>query len=230
MKAKNQFREFTLSKTDAETPLCQHLEIEIDNKSVRDRYRIPGQYATIRLPGEKPDFFAMSNRPGEKKWSFLVKKSSPLTHRLADLKVNDRIEISPAQGKGFMMKQTVGKNILLLAVGSAIAPIRAVLLQMIENRADYGDITLYYGAIAPEEFAYKSEFGKWKKGGVEIIQTLYPPQPGWKGLSGFVQNHLPKKISPDTAAFVCGMDKMVAQSRQILLSGGLSAKNILTNI
>lgn len=211
-------------KTHRETPFCQYLEILPDNDSVSESYKIPGQYSTLRFSDGQEGSFAMCNPPGEKTWSFLIKKSG------GERVTTGVLEISRAQGNGFQMDRAPGKNILLLAVGSAIAPIRAVLLELLKNRSDYKTMTLYYGAIDPGEFAYQGEFGKWKNRGVEIIQTLFPPNPSWKGLTGFVQNHLPKKISKNTAAFICGMDEMVTQSRFALIQRGVPADDILTNV
>lgn len=217
-------------KTHRETPLCQYLEILPDDDFATQSYQIPGQHTEIRLAGEEPTPFAMSNPPGEKTWSFLIKKSSPMSRQLAELSPLTSLEISSAQGIGFKIDRAKGKNVLLMAVGSAIAPIRAVLLELLKNRSAYKTMTLYYGAIDPGEFAYQSEFGKWKNRGIEIIQTLFPPNPSWKGLTGFVQNHLPKKIPKNTAAFICGMDEMVTQSRVALIQCGVPADDILTNV
>ena len=211
------------------TPTSIHLEVAPDSKMIA-QYKIPGQYAAIGLPSMKEGYFALANPPGEKTFSFLIKKSSPLSEKLAGLKKGDLIAMSEIQGKGFAMDRVLKKHVLLLAVGSAIAPIRAALLAMLQNPANYRSFTLYFGALTAGEFAYADEFPDWRKKGVKIIQTVYPPDPSWKGLGGFVQNHLPKTLPTNTAALVCGMEPMVEASKQKLKDLGMPEKLILTNV
>lgn len=213
----------------SQTPSSTHLEVLPDPKILRS-YKIPGQYSLIRLPGFKESFFALSNPPGEKTFSFLIKKSSPLAEKLAGLKKGDEIELSEIQGKGFDLKQALGKHVLLLAVGSAIGPIRASLLTLLKNPSDSKSLSLYFGALHPKDFAYADEFEEWQKKGVKIIQTVYPPDPSWKGLGGFVQDHLPKTLPTETAALVCGMDRMVQETTQKLIKLGVPKNRILVNI
>ena len=230
-------RKVEITSVREETPTSTHLDVAPDPKMIKT-YRVPGQYVAIRLPprggalgpGPKEGYFALANPPAEEKFSFLVKKSSPLSKKLAGLKKGGLIELSEIQGKGFAMERVRGRHVLLLAVGSAIGPIRAALLHMLKTPGNHQSITLYFGAINAREFAYAAEFSEWKKKGVKLVRTVYPPDPSWKGLNGFVQNHLPKTLPADTAALLCGMDRMVQAARKKLNELGVPENLILVNV
>ncbi|MBI4411948.1 MAG: hypothetical protein HY541_05640, partial [Deltaproteobacteria bacterium] len=150
MKQSPIFSAVTLVENRRETPFASHLSFEIKNGALRKSFAIPGQYAAIRLPGTKENhqvasLFAMSSCPQDDVWSFLVKRGSPLTDLLVNLKPGAMAEISPAQGKGFDMELCRGKNILLFAAGTGISPLRSALLWMMKKRKNYLAITLFYG-------------------------------------------------------------------------------------
>lgn len=214
-----------------ETPFSFHLRFEMENERAGKSFVTPGQYAVIRVPNAKEGFFAMSNAPMEADWSFLVKKETPLTNRLAEIKPGTTVEISSAQGKGFDMELCRGKNILLFAAGTGIAPLRSALLWMMKRRKNYLAITLFTGARNADEFAYAGEFSSWEKSGVEIVQTISNRKDSsWQGLFGHVQRHIAATLkSKNTVALICGMEKMIEETIRRLASLGLPQKNILTN-
>ncbi|MBX7147512.1 hypothetical protein K1X76_00380 [bacterium] len=223
------FQTATIAASKAITPLCQH--IELNAPALVSSFTIPGQYAVIKAEGLKDGFFAMSSNPGDAPVSFLVKKASPTATHIAGLKVGDTLTISDAQGKGYALEKAQGKNVFLFAVGSAIAPIRSAVLYLLQQRAHYKGITLYYGALNGSEFAYEADFDTWESQGVKIITTVAPaPDKNWRGLTGFVQNHIPETpLGNDTIACVCGMPDMMKEVSAKLMSLGLPQENILTN-
>ncbi|MDO8520310.1 MAG: NAD-binding oxidoreductase [Deltaproteobacteria bacterium] len=223
------FKTVKIVSLSPKTPSSIHLEVKPDPKILKS-YRVPGQYVAIRLAGFKEAFFALSNPPGEKTFSFLVKKSSPLAQRLAALKKGDVVDISEIRGKGFAMDRVWGKSVFLLAVGSAIGPIRAALAHILKKPSKVKLVSLYFGALNAGEFAYAEEFPEWEKKGATIIQTVFPPNSSWNGPTGFVQDHLPQKLPADAVALICGMQEMLDASRARLKERGLSDEMILTNI
>lgn len=231
MKHSPTFSLSTLVENRRETPFAFHLAFEIENGGFKQSFTTPGQYAAIRLRGTKESLFAMSSCPQDDVWSFLVKRGSPLTDLLVKLKPGATAEISPAQGMGFKMEFCRRKNVLLFAAGTGIAPLRSALLWMIEKRKNYRDITLFYGARNPDEFAYTHEFPSWEKKGIEIVQTISNQKnPLWKGLFGHVHHHIADSLKTEnTVALVCGMKGMIRQVADRLISLGLPQKNILTN-
>lgn len=223
------FGEGWIVRSRPETPLCQHIQIAL-SPEIAVSYQIPGQYAVISAQGQKEGFFALANKPGQPEWDFLVKKSSPLAACLAGLPQGAAIPISAAQGSGYDVTKAQGRQVLLLCVGSGIAPIRALIQYLTDRPGFAAKISLYYGAIAPNEFAYQNEFACWKGYGVTLVQTVYPAHPEWSGHTGFVQDQLPRNLPVDRCtAYLCGMQQMIDASREKLLHLGLAPTSILTN-
>lgn len=214
-----------------ETPQSKHLEVRIDNRDVQKSFHTPGQYAVIKVPEFKEGYFAMSNMPGNPEWTFLIKNSSPLTAHLLCLKIGDKIEISEAKGNGYKMELIKGKDVIMMAVGSGIAPIRSSLLFTSKNKSRYNKLTLIYGCRHPEEMAYAHEFSDWEKKGIQIIKIISSSEhPEWLNRRGYVQDHIPKITNPkNTAALVCGMKPMVEAVVDKLTKLGLKKELILTN-
>lgn len=213
-----------------ETPLCRHLQIRFDDPTAGATYTIPGQYTILHKEDHKDGFFAICNAPGAAHWELLIKKSSPLTEHIISLEAGDVLELSTAQGRGFTLETAKGKNIIFLCVGSGITPIRAAIQHVINYRSDYKKVYLNYGVINPSEFAYECEFGEWKKGKIEITQLVYPHNPEWQGLTGFVQDHLPKNLDAlKSVAVLCGLPEMMKAAAEKLLGLGFTTENILTN-
>lgn len=213
-----------------ETPLCHHMEIQFDDPAARATYTVPGQYTVLHATGHKDGFFAISNAPGAQHWELLIKKSSLLTEHVATLTAGDKLQLSQAEGNGFDLGKAKEKNVIFLCVGSGITPIRACIQSMIQNRANYQKIYLNYGVINPNEFAYAREFEEWKKGKIEITQLVYPHDPQWQGLTGFVQDNLPKNLAATkSVAILCGLPEMMKAATEKLLGLGFNKENILTN-
>lgn len=231
MKNKILFSTAVIKNIINETLLARHLQVEIKNPRVTASYKIPGQYAAIRIPGFKDGFFAMTNHPEEKQWEFLIKESSPLTSHLLEMKIGGEFELSMALGKGFAIEKAIGKDVFFFAAGSGISALRPVLLEIFKKRGNYNSVTLFYGARNPDEFAYTRKFSEWEKNEIKIFRIISNVEhKEWRGPIGHVQQLIPKKIdSKKTAAFLCGMPEMVEDVKGKLLDRGLSKNQILTN-
>lgn len=214
-----------------ETPVSKHIQIELLHPNIHESFEVPGQCLFIRVPAFKEGIFSLTNPPGEKQWSLLIKEASALTEHLLKLKKGETLQVSEIYGKGFNLKKGKGKDILLFAAGSGIAPLRSALWWIIRQRNDYKKITLFYGARNPNEFAYAREFKDWEKHKIKIIQTISNADAkNWQGPLGYVQDLVTEKIDGEkTIALLCGMQEMVEQTTQKLISLGLPKNHILTN-
>ncbi|MGD9244540.1 MAG: heterodisulfide reductase subunit F, partial [Desulfobacterales bacterium] len=102
-------------------------------------------------------------------------------------------------------------DILFIAGGIGMAPLRTLLLYMLDNREDYGDIMLIYGARSPEDLCYTYEFDEWRSGGVRLVLTVDREFPGWKERVGFVPTVLTEEApsSYNCKAVTCGPPIMI---------------------
>lgn len=230
MKEKRPFKTVTVVRVLPQTHHTRHIELAIPPPLAKT-FTTPGQYVNLRMGGLKPAPFALAGKPGETCWQFLIKDSSPLTKKIFGLKKGDALETSGAIGRGFDMELTVGRHLLLFAAGSGIAPIRAVVRWLLNDRYHYGRVTLFYGARNPDEFAYRDEFDLWKKERIHLQQTISDKKrTDWSGAYGYVQELISEGMAiANTAAILCGMDDMIGEVTARLKSLGLPDQYILKN-
>jgi NAD(P)H-flavin reductase len=194
---------------------------------------IPGQVAVLSMEGLGESYFAIASAPEDTgAMDFLVQEKEGLAKALCGTKKGDSVQAKGPVGKGFPIDNYLGRNLLLAAVGSAIAPMRGVLRSVIARRADYGKVTILYGVRKPEEFAFLDEIGDWQKANVEVVQVVSRPEgTQWKGKTGHVQDHFKEILAKleRPVAMTCGMKGMQEECREVLAGIGVASEEILTN-
>lgn len=180
----------------------------------------PGQFMEVGLFGFGEAPFAICSSPFEKNFfQICVRKVGQLTEALHRLNKNNLLTFRGPFGNGF--PEIKEKNILLVAGGLGLIPLRPLILSCLKKR--FSNIFLFYGAKNPNDFLFKDEFKVWQKAGIKLYLTIDKKCPKWTGNVGvitalFNKVDLPKK----TAAVLCGppvMYKFVIEK--------LKEKNIL---
>lgn len=212
-----------------------HQRILLSGGVVHPTYSVPGQYVKIRKDSsqEKPGFFAMANAPGgsDRLFEFLIKRTDGSAW-ICDASEGSVLDVSPAQGKGYPYSTAFTKDIsevILLATGSGIAPLKAVLeSRQLEPRT----LRLYYGAQTPAKMAYRDLFPSWE-GVARVTPVISRPEgTGWAGRQGYIQQCLLEDglSAPErTGVLVCGVNAMVKEAKEALLQAGVPPGNILMN-
>jgi NAD(P)H-flavin reductase len=143
------------------------------------------------------------------------------------------IDFEGPLGPGFPIEHARGRDVLLAAAGSAISPIRALLDAMLEERAAYGRVVLFYGQERAEEFVYAEARAAWAQAGVEIRLCAHTPDPDWPGARGFVQDAIiadgPGVDPARAVAYLCGMPGMVSGVREALAGLGFDPERSYLN-
>jgi len=226
------FHVLTVRSVHAETPELFNVVVEAD-AALRELYIIPGQYAQIKAGGLKPGFFAFASAPGDSVFQFLIKRGSPISDAIISHKTGETVQVSAPQGKGYPIGAARGRDVLLIGVGSGIAPLRALLEMLLKERAEYGKISLTYGARTQCAFPYENDFKRWVESGVSVTRICSQPRPDtWSGGVGRVQSVLLADAAPLTSgcvAFVCGMKTMVEDVKSALAQRGLPADRVFQN-
>jgi sulfhydrogenase subunit gamma (sulfur reductase) len=209
-----------------------HLRLEWNNPSEAFDF-ITGQFVTLFMPDEeKGAFFAISSSPEENEsLEFLVKKSAGIGEKLVGLKTGETLFLEGPLGKGFPIDRYKGRHLLLIGVGTGVAPLRSVYRSITHRRSDFRYVHLYYGALTPSHFCYREEIRELRKKDIQVFLTVTTPDSEWAGRTGFVQSHFAEAI-PDPEkciALLVGMKEMVDQSRAELIRIGLKPEQILLN-
>jgi NAD(P)H-flavin reductase len=196
-----------------------------------ESYRVPGQYTRLAFEDGVARPYAIASAPGHDDVEFLLKVPEEQVASLCALGPDDRVWAGRAQGPGFPLDKASGLALFMFATGSGIAPLRATVEHLLPRRTDVGDVTLYYGARSRADLAFSERFATWAGHGIAVRPVLSRPEPGWDGLKGYVQDHLPKVIAhPQKAvAFLCGLPEMDKAVCAALLERGVGPEQVFRN-
>ncbi|OBK75667.1 FAD/NAD(P)-binding protein [Mycobacterium sp. 1164985.4] len=136
-------------------------------------------------------------------------------------------------GTGWMLPARTGDDVVIVAGGVGLAPLRPVVLAALTNRNSYGRVTLIAGARSRDDFLFAPELADWSNSGaIEVHLTVDVPIQGWPGEVGFVTEPLRRTpVRPDrTTAFLCGPEAMMHNSAIELLRKGLPPDKIQVSL
>lgn len=195
---------------------------------------IPGQVALLQADDTgRPAYFAFASAPEDAEVEFLVKRTEDATGRqLYEMKEGDRVSLVGVTGRGFPLDEQRGRDLVFVAMGTGVAPLRSALRHVLRRPHDFGLITVLYGARTPDDFCYTEEAEGWEAAGVELRRVISRPDGhDWSGPTGYVQSLLDHVLPDlhDPVALVCGSREMIDQTRDRLREMGFASESILTN-
>jgi sulfhydrogenase subunit gamma (sulfur reductase) len=193
---------------------------------------VPGQVAVLSVAAEVPAYFAFAGAPEDRELEVLVKRKVGASDVLFDMQGGEKIELLEVAGHGFDLEIQKGKDLVFVAMGTGVAPLRSALRHVLKRKNDFGELVVLYGARTPDDFCYRDETEGWKDAGVELRQVISKPDGhDWSGPTGYVQSLLdhvlPELKSP--VALICGSLAMMEQTRDRLEKMGFRANDVLTN-
>ena len=175
---------------------------------------MPGQCAMVCAPGVSEAMFSITSSPTNKEYQeFSIKKCGELTDYLHSLEVGSEITVRGPYGNHFPVETELkGKNLLFIAGGIGLAPLRSVINYVIDNRENYGTVDIVYGSRSADDLVQLKEIQEvWMKTeGINVHLTIDRPQEGWDGHVGFVPAYV-KELNLDTnkVALICGPPIMI---------------------
>ena len=193
---------------------------------------IPGQIAILGVAGEEPAYFAFASAPDDAELEVLVKQKLGASKVLYDMHEGDEIMLLGVCGSGFDLDQQKHRDLVFVAMGTGVAPLRSALRHVMKHREDFGQLVVLYGARTPDDFAYRDEVQSWADAGVELRQVISRPDGhDWSGPTGYVQSLLDHVLPdlPSPVALICGSHEMIEQTRERLGKMGFKPDEILTN-
>ena len=194
---------------------------------------MPGQCAMLCAPGISEAMFSITSSPTNKEYQeFSIKKCGELTSYLHDLQVGDEITVRGPYGNNFPVDTELkGKNLLFIAGGIGLAPLRSVINYVLDNRADYGTVDILYGSRSADDLVKLEEIQtEWANAeNVNVHLTIDREQEGWDGHVGFVPSYLKDlNFTTDKTALVCGPPIMIKFVLQGLKELGFTNEQIYT--
>lgn len=192
---------------------------------------VPGQVAVLRAGVEKA-YFAIASAPEDVELEFLVKRGYGAGGLIYEMQDGDSIELLEIVGHGFALDEQKGKDLVFVAMGTGVAPLRSALRHVSKHAREFGQLVVLYGARTPDDFCYGDEVEEWEDAGVELRRVISRPDGhDWSGPTGYVQSLL-DHVLPDLSspvALICGSREMIGQTRERLEQMGFAPEAILTN-
>jgi len=226
-----------IEKIIEETPDVRTFRLKFKNSEEAEKFAFKaGQFGEYSVLGEGESTFCVASSPTRKGYiECTFRKAGRVTNSLANLEVGDTVGFRGPYGNTFPVDEWEGKNLLYIAGGIALPPMRCVIWNTIDLREKYRDITIVYGARTVSDLVYKNELKEWEeRPDIRLITTVDPggQTPDWKGEIGFVPMVL-EKLAPssdNTIAVLCGPPVMIKFTMPVLKKLGFRDKDIFTTL
>ena len=195
-----------------------------------------GQFAEYSIFGEGECPFCIASpptRPDSIECTF--RQAGRVTSALADRDEGDIIGFRGPYGNVFPLEEWEGNNLLFIAGGIGLPPLRCVIWNVLDLRDRFGGIDIIYGARTVADLVYKHELAQWNgRDDVRIVTTVDPggETPDWKGRVGFVPTILEQAAPPsaNSVAVVCGPPIMIKLTLAVLAKLGFGPDHIFTTL
>lgn len=165
-----------------------------------------GQFIELAVPqiGEAP-FALCSSQYETEKFQVTIQEKGAVTRGISQLNKGASVGIRGPFGQGFPLDSGINRNILIVAGGIGLAPLRSVIKSILDKREAYQDIQILYGTRCEEYRIFEREFPYWRKKKIELQVTLDQCKPQWKGNIGVITTLFDQyKIVSKAMAFVVG--------------------------
>ena len=224
-----------VTKITNQTPDVKTFRVEAPNGGKLFEH-LPGQCAMLSVPGISEAMISITSSPTNKEFmEFSVKKCGCLTEWLHAMEEGQMITVRGPYGRHFPVDdELAGKNLVFVAGGIGLAPLRSVINYVRDNRDKYGRVDIIYGSRSKEDLVYYDEIvTEWMNTpDFHVHLTIDREQEGWDGHVGFVPNYIAEVgLNPvNTCALMCGPPIMIKFSLPNLVQAGFEKTQIFTTM
>ncbi len=195
----------------------------------------PGQCAMLSMPGVGEALFSITSSPTNKEYvEFSIKKCGCVTEWIHGIEVGQQITVRGPYGNGFPVDTVFkGQNMLFIAGGIGLAPVRSVINYVRDNRKDYGTVDIVYGSRSKEDLVHYQEIiNEWMADPtINVHLTIDREQENWDGHVGFVPNYVKELgFEPNKTAVLCGPPIMIKFTLNGLGELGFDRKQVYTTL
>lgn len=218
---------FRITRVQKET----HDTFTFDLEPPRDGFNFgPGQFNMLYLFGTGEIPISISGDPADhKKLVHTIRAVGNITKNMKKLKKGDFLGVRGPFGNGWPLRESIGYDIVIVAGGIGLAPLRPSIYHVLAHREKYGNIIFLYGTRTPADLLYRKEIEGWRsRFDVEVLVTVDHATSEWGGIVGVVSNLISRSHfdSFNTVAMICGPEIMMRLTIQELQKNGVSPENI----
>ena len=222
-------------KIVAETEDTKTFHLQFQDPAVKEIFSfLAGQFAEYSVFGEGEATFCISSSPTRMDHlEFSVKRVGRVTQALHHLNTGDIVGFRGPYGNYFPLDRMKGRNLVFIGGGIGLAPLRSLIQNVLDNRLDYGEIAILYGARTPQDLCFRYDLEAWDQNPtVKVITTVDAGDKTWKGKVGLVPIVLEEMApSPHNAiAITCGPPIMIRYTLMALEKIGFTPSQIWTTL
>ncbi len=222
----------TVNETKMMNETELYLQLSMDKEPLDYK---PGQFVEVSIPGFGEAPISISSSPTQTDgFELVVRRVGNVTNMIHKLNSGDKIGIRGPFGEGcYPAEEARGKDLVFICGGIGLVPQRSFINYVLDNRDDYGDITVLLGTKNEAQRFYHSELQDWsKRDDIDLLETVDQAEDGWQGNVGVVTTLIPK-IVPDMSSsliFVCGPPIMYKFVLMALAEKNISRDSIFVNL
>jgi len=220
-----------------ETPDTRTLRLEFQDEELRRSFAFrAGQFGEFSVFGAGECTFCIASpptRPGAIECTF--RAVGKVTTALRDLGAGDTVGFRGPYGNWFPVDDWRGRDLVFIAGGIGLAPVRCVIWNVLDRREEFGDVTIIYGARSVADLVYKRELEEWAaRPDVRVVTTVDPggETPDWQGEVGYV-TPVVERTAPSAAgavAVLCGPPVVVTLTLPVLRRLGFADEAVYTTL
>jgi NAD(P)H-flavin reductase len=173
----------------------------------------PGQFNMLTVFGVGEIPISVSSDPADRgRLRHTVRAVGPVSQALTRLRTGDVVGLRGPFGTGWPMAEALGQDVVVVAGGLGLAPLRPVLYRLFAERERYGNVALLYGTRSPGDILFRREIESWRRRlDVDIEVTVDHATGNWRGHVGVVTTLIPRTAfdPTQTIALVCGPEVMM---------------------
>ena len=227
----------TVAEVIDETPDVRTLKLVFQDEQLKESFAFrAGQFAEYSAFGAGESTFCIASSPTRARYIECSFRSvGRVTEELRRLEVGDTMGVRGPYGNSYPIEEFYGKNLVFVAGGIALPPLRTLIWNCLDLRDKFGEITIVYGARTEADLVYKRELTEWQeRGDVRLVKTVDPGGNGteWDGKVGFVPTILEETApsAENTIALVCGPPIMIKFTLPVLEKLGFSDEQVYTTL
>lgn len=224
-----------IEKIVEETPAVLTFHFSFKDEKLREEFTFEsGQFGEYSVFGVGEATFCISSSPTRRDHlEVAVQRVGKVTNALHRLGVGAEMGFRGPFGNSFPLDSLRGKNLVFVAGGIGLAPLRSLIWNVIDNRDQYENIDIIYGARSPNDLCFKYDLAAWdEEKTVKMTTTVDKGDESWTGNVGFVPQIL-EQVAPsakNAAAIVCGPPVMIRFTFPILEKLGFTPERMITTL
>jgi len=217
-----------------ETKDIKRFILQYEDPSFHELEKTDGQFYEITVFGVGEIAISIPYSPSLKdRFEFCIKRAGKVTNAIHTMKAGDKVGLRGPFGKGFPYDAFLKRDVLIMGSGVGLAPVRTMILRILENRNDFGRVEIIGSAVGYEDLIFKEDLAEWGKAdGVRVHYSLSKPTDSVEAYLGYANDLLPGMGLDwaNTSAIICASPRRIKAMARDLLKLGMKGTDIYTSL